>query len=216
MGLDIRGTPAKRTRWFGLVASSMVVLFASVRIFRNDDVRCGDDASTLAGTEFCKRTRLGISLGVLTFLASLAFSFGGTYIPFAGLLELALTSILLVMWIFGVGFITFGGDLSPGTHIGNLYFSTWISFGLVVRKVEKRMKMGCLVRFCWAITSLTLSFFFFLPSFSFFPQVTLFSTAFRDFVGGPSQSTTSSDVNGDPDLGNPAPAPAQIPDEDDI
>jgi len=44
----------------------------------------------------------------------------------------------------------------------------------------------------------------------------LLSTAFRDFVGGPSQSTTSSDVNGDPDLGNPAPAPAQIPDEDDI
>ena len=138
MGLDIRSAPAKQTRWFSLAAASLVVLFASVRIYKNDDVQCGgptsefDQSDELAGTEFCKRTKLGISLGVLTFVSSLAFSFGAALLPFAGLVELALTAVLLVMWVFGVGFITFGGDLSPGTHIGNLYFSTWISFGLVV------------------------------------------------------------------------------------
>mmetsp|Transcript_4198 Transcript_4198/g.8555 ORF Transcript_4198/g.8555 Transcript_4198/m.8555 type:complete len:284 (-) Transcript_4198:370-1221(-) len=134
MGLDLRTVQSKQTKWFALVAASLVVLFASVRIYKNDDVQCGgpQGADSLAGTEFCKRTKLGISLGVLTFISSLGFSFGAALLPFAGLLELALTSVLLIMWVFGVGFITFGGDLSPGTHIGNLYFATWISFGLVV------------------------------------------------------------------------------------
>ena len=88
MGLDVRQAPQKQSRWFSLAAASMVVLFASVRIHRNEDVRCGGpdttfdsfeqsvDAGTLAGTEFCKRVNLGISLGVLTFLTSAAMSFG--------------------------------------------------------------------------------------------------------------------------------------------
>ena len=155
MGLDIRNAPSKQSRWVALAASSMVVLFASVRIFKNDNVKCGggdaiDEAGniieSLAGTEFCKRTKLGISLGVLSFLVSLAFSFGMAMLPLAGLIELGLTAVLLVMWCFGVGFITFGGDLSPGTHIGNLYFATWISFGLTVRcdvtKVEYLSRKG--------------------------------------------------------------------------
>lgn len=144
MGLDIRSAPSKQARWFGLAAASLVVLFASVRIYRNDNIQCGGpvttyqneetgmEEETLAGTELCKRTKLGIALGVLTFISSLGFSFGAGLVPFAGLVELGLSAVLLIMWVFGVGFITFGGNLSPGTHIGNLYFSTWISFGLVV------------------------------------------------------------------------------------
>ena len=34
------------------------------------------------------------------------------------------------MWCFGVGYTTFGE--SPGSQIGNLYFSSWISFLLSV------------------------------------------------------------------------------------
>lgn len=150
MGLDVRQAPQKQARWFALAASSMVVLFASVRLHRNKDVQCGGEdtvydsfqqsfeAGTLAGTEFCKRVNLGISLGVITFLLACAMSFGAALLPFAGLAELGLSAVLLVMWCFGVGFITFGGNLSPGTHIGNLYFSTWISFGLVVRDCLSR------------------------------------------------------------------------------
>jgi hypothetical protein len=39
--------------------------------------------------------------------------------------------LMLVVWCFGVGYITFG-DTSPGTNIGNLYFSTWASFCISV------------------------------------------------------------------------------------
>lgn len=145
MGVDVRGMAQdKQARWFSLGASAMVVLFASVRIYRNDEINCGDsDADlTLSGTEFCKRTNLGISLGVLTFLAAMLNAFGGNVIlaqlGLGAVVELAMSAILMVMWTFGVGFITFGGDLSPGTHIGNLYFATWISFALSVR-----IMLGC-------------------------------------------------------------------------
>ena len=47
-------------------------------------------------------------------------------------------------------------------------------------------------------------------------QVMMFSTAFRDFIGGPQTSTAQSDINGDPEFGTPAPPPTQIPDEDDL
>lgn len=140
MGIDIRNAPSKQSRWIALAASSMVVLFASVRIHRNDEANCGGaEGEGLAGTEFCKRTNLGIALGVVTFVFSLLVSFGSAVpglnliLTLGGLPELVVSAILLVMWCFGVGFITFGGDLSPGTHIGNLYFATWISFGLAVR-----------------------------------------------------------------------------------
>jgi hypothetical protein len=150
MGIDVRTAPAKQSRWFALAASSMVVLFASVRIHRNDEVQCGgpagtfDDfadnqaAGTLAGTEFCKRINLGIALGVITFVFSLLLTFGAAIpglnliLSSGGLIELVISALLLTMWCFGVGFITFGGDLSPGTHIGNLYFATWICFGVAV------------------------------------------------------------------------------------
>ena len=48
------------------------------------------------------------------------------------------------------------------------------------------------------------------------PQVAIFGASFRDFVGGPAQTSTSADANGDPELGTPAPAPAEIPEEDDL
>jgi hypothetical protein len=157
MGLDVRAAPAKQARWFSLGASSMVVLFASVRIFKDEDFDCGGTEANaedgLEYTEFCKRTRLGISLGVITFVLSLVLSFGAAKIPLLGMVELAVSSVLLVMWCFGVGFITFGGDLSPGTHIGNLYFATWISFGLVVR--GGRCRCICLV---WDLACLMISF----------------------------------------------------------
>jgi hypothetical protein len=44
--------------------------------------------------------------------------------------DLIASGVFLIMWCFGVGFITFGGG--PGSTIGNLYFSTWISFILSI------------------------------------------------------------------------------------
>jgi hypothetical protein len=122
-GVDVTKTPPKSARWYGLCASSLVVMGSAVRIFKAGS--CGDDV----GTEFCKRTKFAVSVGVVSFVFSMVL----TYLTQKGLtimLETIATMVLLIMWCFGTGYVTFGS--SPGAQIGNLYFATWISFILCV------------------------------------------------------------------------------------
>ena len=44
--------------------------------------------------------------------------------------DFVINTVFLILWCFGVSYITFGA--SPGSTIGNLYFSTWITFLLSV------------------------------------------------------------------------------------
>ena len=46
------------------------------------------------------------------------------------MVEFGVTTFLFIMWCVGTFLITFGQ--SPGALIGNLYFSTWISFLLIM------------------------------------------------------------------------------------
>mmetsp|Transcript_17367 Transcript_17367/g.47413 ORF Transcript_17367/g.47413 Transcript_17367/m.47413 type:complete len:312 (-) Transcript_17367:281-1216(-) len=131
LAFDVRDTPGKQLKWFFLAASSLVVMGSAVRIHKSASVACGDDGSALSGSDYCKRTNFAISLGVVTFFVALTVLFMIMKSIMATMIELGLTTILLILWTFGVGFITFGGrERAPGTTIGNLYFSTWISFML--------------------------------------------------------------------------------------
>ena len=124
-GYDVTQTPPKTARWYGLCASSLVVMGTSIRIFRTID--CGD--GLLSDTKFCKRTKLGIALGTVGFFLAGAM----VYLAQRGvtlMIETVATTLLLTFWCFGVGYLTFG--TSPGAQIGNLYFATWTSFILVV------------------------------------------------------------------------------------
>lgn len=126
-GISVRqvaANNAKAGRWYGLAASSMIVMVSSVRLFVSKN--CSNDIWT--GTETCKRTKFGISMGVISFVW--AFGLGFMMHKVSKFLELASSTMLLTLWCFGVGFITFGE--SPGARIGNLYFSTWISFIIIV------------------------------------------------------------------------------------
>mmetsp|Transcript_23724 Transcript_23724/g.49253 ORF Transcript_23724/g.49253 Transcript_23724/m.49253 type:complete len:321 (-) Transcript_23724:225-1187(-) len=128
LGVDVRQTPGKHMRWFFLVASSLVVMGSAVRIHKAESVECGNSESALHGSSFCKRTNFAISLGVSTFFFGLIIMFMLMKHLLATMIELGTTTILLILWTFGVGFVTFGGSDAPGATIGNLYFSTWISF----------------------------------------------------------------------------------------
>jgi hypothetical protein len=46
---------------------------------------------------------------------------------------------LLILWAFGVSYITFG-DKAPGEYIGNLFFGTWISFVLVLQATAANLR----------------------------------------------------------------------------
>lgn len=125
-GVDVTKTPIKTARWYGLSASSLVVMGSAVRAFSTSD--CDQD---LVGVEikYCKRSKLAISMGVLGFFFAAIMTMLTRY----GLTiraEMIATTLQLILWCFAVGYITFG--TSPGSTIGNLFFGTWISFVLTV------------------------------------------------------------------------------------
>lgn len=123
---QVAGNNRKAGRWYGLTATSMIVMVSSVRIFVAKEC----SADTWSSTEYCKRTKFGISLGVLSFVLAFFVAYYSARGVMSRMIELGVTTVLLTMWCFGVGFITFGR--SPGAKIGNLYLSTWASFILIV------------------------------------------------------------------------------------
>ena len=135
MGIDARQTEGKQARWFFLFASSLVVMGSATRVFNADSNPCDQDefnGEEINGEKFCKRAKFAIALGVISVVAALAMTLAVFKHLAAAIIELGVSSLLIILWTFGVGFITFGGASSPGTSIGNLYFSTWISFVLTV------------------------------------------------------------------------------------
>ena len=135
-GIDARQADGKQTRWFFLFASSLVVMGSSTRIYNFRDSPC----EAFDDKEFCKRTKFGISLGVISCVAALAMTMAIFKHMTAAIMELGASTFLLILWTFGVGFITFGGGSSPGSSIGNLYFSTWISFIICVMLFGKAIQ----------------------------------------------------------------------------
>ena len=97
----------------------------SVRLFTSRS--CGDELE--GSTRYCKRTKFSISMGALSFVGSAVLAYLLS-MGLSGFIEFIACTVLLFLWCFGVGFITFGS--APGATIGNLYFATWISFIIVV------------------------------------------------------------------------------------
>jgi hypothetical protein len=127
IGIDVRATASahpKASRWYGLMATSLVVMGAAVRTFQASECKeLGDNA-------FCRRTKLAVSIGVIGFFLSILMTFLATRNMLGLSVETSVTCLQLIFWVFAVSYITFG--TSPGSTIGNLYFSTWISFILTV------------------------------------------------------------------------------------
>lgn len=128
MNISLSLIAAKVARWFALVASTLIVLGCSVRTYKA--ASCSDpegDSDSNTTTEYCKRCKLAISLGVIGFAISTIMT---TLLllkqQLTAFSEFAINTVFLILWCFGVSYITFGA--SPGSTIGNLYFSTWITF----------------------------------------------------------------------------------------
>jgi len=110
--------------WALLLGTSLVVMTVSSDIYNRN---C-DEGKNKA---FCKRTALGISVGVIGTLFSLlivALKMSVGAAPF--LLETALCSSLLFLFLIEVIFVT--DDGAPGAPLGNLYYFSWASLFLTV------------------------------------------------------------------------------------
>ena len=132
MNISLSLVAAKVQRWFALVATTLIVLGCSVRAFKA--ASCGnldlDDDDTTT-EKYCRRCKFAISLGVIGF----AVSCGMTTLvllkkQLTALSDFVINLLFLILWCFGVSYITFGA--SPGSGIGNLYFSAWITFLIAV------------------------------------------------------------------------------------
>lgn len=126
-GYDVTKTPPKTARWYGLCASSVVVLGSAVEALKSADA-C--DIEGLSKSTYCRRTRWAISLGTISAVVAGAVVFMSRRGQLQLAVEFGITTLLLILWCFGVGFITFGS--TPGATISNLYFASWISFILAV------------------------------------------------------------------------------------
>jgi hypothetical protein len=108
--------------WAGICAASFVAMLAAIRIYQGATTCDENDAR-------CKRTKYAISLGVISAFISAIWMVVGQ--NFAATMDTALSVLMLILWTFGVAYITFGNS-APGAFLGNLYFSTWIAFVLVL------------------------------------------------------------------------------------
>jgi uncharacterized membrane protein (UPF0136 family) len=126
-GVSVRDVApnSKNGLWYGLCASSIVVMATSVRLFTSR--HCSD--SLEGSTRYCKRTKFSISVGAVSFVASAVVAYLLS-MGLSGFIEFIACCVLLFLWCFGVGFTTFGS--APGATIGNLYFASWVSFIIIV------------------------------------------------------------------------------------
>jgi len=118
---ELRARSARLNLWAALMASSLVVMGSSARIFDNE--------CTIAGTyiRFCNIAKFGVTLGACGTVMSLsiiAIKIATSMAPFA--CEVVSCLILWFANVFGVSFITAEG--APGSPLGNLYYFTWSSF----------------------------------------------------------------------------------------
>eukprot|EP00594_Rhizosolenia_setigera_P004631 CAMPEP_0178948890 /NCGR_PEP_ID=MMETSP0789-20121207/5726_1 /TAXON_ID=3005 /ORGANISM="Rhizosolenia setigera, Strain CCMP 1694" /LENGTH=292 /DNA_ID=CAMNT_0020629311 /DNA_START=156 /DNA_END=1034 /DNA_ORIENTATION=+ len=119
---EIRTRSARLNLWSGLLATSIVVTGSSVLIYQEF---C--QADTSKGGPFCHRTSFTIALGVIGVVFSLyvvGSKIATSTAPF--LVEASLSILMMILYIFGVGFIT--SEYGPGATLGNLYYFTWMSF----------------------------------------------------------------------------------------
>ena len=114
----------KNAKWGGLFATSIVLLASAAQIFI--DAGCKD--FKIEG--YCGRTSYAISLGAIGMVFPAIIIFMTQKGKLNAMCENISTAIMLIIFVFGVGFITFGNG--PATRVSNLYFSTWIGFIITV------------------------------------------------------------------------------------
>ena len=117
--------------WGSITMTSFVVLVSASRQYDSWDC----DQSDSDVDDQCKRTKLAVSVGVISGFIGLVWALLGCFVAkkwskFAKILELGLTWFIFILWIFAIIYVTFGGDQRAVRTLGNLYFFTWASFFL--------------------------------------------------------------------------------------
>lgn len=140
-GLDVSNEMISRGKRFRLhcllIVTTVIVMGCSASSY---DAKCDrDDDFSFRSSKFCRRAAFGVSAGCVGCVFSLAVvamrlsctahDNGGVSpnnIIFA--VECVSSLILIFFYGFAVAYLT--SEEGPGAPLGNLYYSTWITFGL--------------------------------------------------------------------------------------
>ena len=138
--------------WVGVVASSVIVMGSAascydarcllqLQYYVNDGGMNNNEESYGHGSErstmYCRRAAFGVAAGIIgcaigisiaAIRSSYIFGNEGSKIVF--IIECISGFVLLVMYSFAVAYLT--GEEGPGGPLGNLYYSTWITFAMVL------------------------------------------------------------------------------------
>lgn len=130
--VNIQAVPMKLMRWYLLLITSIVLLGVSSKV---RDLTCSsicpDGTNACFDSELCRRTNYGVSLGVISAALSIipiTLAHLGSLKP---IIEIPVAFVALVFYCVGAAAITDNAS-GPGNTIGNLYFASWIGFGLTV------------------------------------------------------------------------------------
>lgn len=120
--------------WAGLAVASVVVMGSAASCY---DARCRNGGGGTP-TAYCRRAAFGVAAGCAggaTGLAIVAMRLAcdvgsGDHGRNAFVAECISGLGLLVLYCFAVAYLT--SELGPGAPLGNLYYSTWTTFGLAL------------------------------------------------------------------------------------
>ena len=144
-GLDVSNELLSRGRrfrsWVVLIVSALIVMGSSASAY---DAQC-DVGEDVMPKKYCRRAALGVSVGCIGCVVSLAVvamrlscastspreedgGGGGKANRVIFTIEGVCSVVLFCTYGFAVAYLT--SEKGPGAPLGNLYYSSWITFGI--------------------------------------------------------------------------------------
>ncbi|KAL7484972.1 hypothetical protein ACHAW6_010574 [Cyclotella cf. meneghiniana] len=140
LGNELRARGKRFRSWVVLIVTTLVVMASSASSY---DAQC-DGEHDVRPIKYCRRAALGVSVGCIGCVASLAIvairllffgqqqndetESGNQANKFVFAAEGITSAVLFCIYGFAVAYLT--SEKGPGAPIGNLYYSSWITFGI--------------------------------------------------------------------------------------
>lgn len=134
LGNELQSRGNRFRSWVILIVTTLIVMGSSASSY---DARC-DVPDEVRPLKYCRRAALGVSSGCIGCVASLAVvamrllcagqddDRGTNKTIFA--VEGGVSIVLFCLYGFSVAYLT--SEKGPGSPLGNLYYSVWMTFGL--------------------------------------------------------------------------------------
>jgi hypothetical protein len=139
--LKIKHTDYMSIVWVGICKVCFVILGAALHVWHTIADNCDLDEITSGAVTFCSRTVLAIVVSLAGMLVGGLVVFGRLLVALCGgcgcigprtqaHVEMIVAMFLVLLFSATVALVT--GIGGPGQSVGDLFFSTWISFGVAL------------------------------------------------------------------------------------